>query len=282
MIYLIAEMLFLIIAAAAIGFLAGWLLKGMAHARAGDERTAAIWSMRLSAAEAEYEAKSLAADAANARLKADLHAAQTRVGTLENDGGKRIADIEAVLKAQVRAAEALAAERTQALEQMRIAFTTSNDESRHRIAAADAEAHRLAAELEEAVKEAERVRAEQARLAEMEGDLASRQHDVDAMQARIAELEASIAAGAANTRRAKQGLAPGEDDLLAIPGLGPVMSKALRSQGIVTYRALALMTPDQAAEIGRAMGNNFAKRAVTENWFEKARDLHQSQYGEEI
>ena len=116
----------------------------------------------------------------------------------------------------------------------------------------------------------------------MEGDLASRQHNVEAMQARIAELEASIASAANTTRRARQGLAPGEDDLLAIPGLGPVMSKALRGQGIVTYRALALMTPDQAADLGRAMGNNFARRATTENWFEKARDLHIAQYGEEI
>ena len=91
MIYLIGEMLLLLLIAAAIGFAAAWVLRGLGQSRAMGEAAAALWSQRLSAAEAEYEAKSLAAEAANARLKADLHAAQTRVGTLENDGGKRVA-----------------------------------------------------------------------------------------------------------------------------------------------------------------------------------------------
>lgn len=280
MIYLIGEMLVLLLVAAAIGFVAAWVLRGMGHARAGDDRTAAVWSLRLSAAEAEYEAKSTAAEAANARLKADLHAAQTRVGSLENDGGKRIADIEAVLKAQIRAAEALTEERTRALEQLRIAFTTANDESRARIAAADAEAHRLGAELEVAVQEAERVRAEQARLAELETDLHAKQESVEALQRRIAELEGAVQSAAATTRRTRAGLAPGEDDLLAIPGLGPVMAKALRAQGIVTYKALADMTPEAAQTLGRTMGNTFAERARRDDWFGKARALHEAQSGE--
>lgn len=282
MIYLIGEMLLLLLAAAAIGFAAAWFLRGMRHGLAGDERTAALWSMRLSAAEAEYEAKSLAAEAANARLKADLHVAQTRVGTLEGDGGKRIADMEAVLKAQVRAAEALTAERTQALEQLRIAFATSNEESRHRIAAADAEAHRLAAELEEAVAEAARVRTERARLAELENDLHARQDSVEALQRRIAELESSIQSAVTTTRRARAGLAAGEDDLTAIPGLGPVMARALRAQGIVTFRALALMTLDEAQALGLQMGNTFAERARRDDWFGKARALHEAQSGEAL
>lgn len=282
MIYLIGEILLLLVLAAAIGFVAAWVLRGMRAGHAGDERTAAVWSMRLSAAEAEYEAKSLATEAANARLKADLHVAQTRVGTLENDGGKRIADMEAVLKAQVRAAEALTAERTHALEQLRNAFATANNESRARIAAAEAEAHRLAAELEEAVKEAERVRAEQARLAELENDLHARQESVEALQRRIAELESSIQTAVTTTRRVKQGLAAGEDDLQAIPGLGQVMAKALRAHGIVTYRALAVMTAEEAQELGLRMGNTFAERARRDDWFAKARALHEAQTSETL
>jgi predicted flap endonuclease-1-like 5' DNA nuclease len=282
MIYLIGEMLLLLLIAAAIGFIAAWILRGLKAGTAGDARTAAVWSMRLSAAEAEYEAKSLAAEAANARLRADLHAAQTRVGTLEGDGGKRVADIEAVLKAQIRAAEALAAERTNALDQLRIAFATANNESRARIAAADAEAHRLAAELEEAVKEAERVRAERARLAELETDLHAKQESVDALQRRIAELEGSLQSAAATTRRTKAGLPPGEDDLQAIPGLGPVMAKALRAQGITTYRAIATMSQEEAQALGLRMGNTFAERARRDDWFGKARALHHAQTGEEI
>ena len=225
----------------------------------------------------------MASYSASAALRrCDQSAAQTRVGTLENDGGKRVADMEAVLKAQVRAAEALAAERTQALEQLRIAFSTANEESRHRIAAADAEAHRLAAELEEAVKEAERVRAEQARLAELESDLAARQESVDALQRRIAELESSIQTAVSTSRRAKAGLAPGEDDLQQIPGLGPVMAKALRAQGIVTFRAIAVMTPDEASALGLRMGNTFAERARRDDWFGKARALHEAQTGETL
>jgi predicted flap endonuclease-1-like 5' DNA nuclease len=280
MIYLIGEMLVLLLIAAAIGFIAAWVLRGMGHARADDDRTAAVWSLRLSAAEAEYEAKSTAAEAANARLKADLHAAETRAGSLENDGGKRVADIEAVLRAQIRAAEALAHERTNALEQLRTAFTTANNESRARIAAADAEAHRLAAELEIAVQEAERVRAEQARLADMETDLHARQDTVEALQRRILELESAVQTAATTTRRTKAGLAPGEDDLTIIPGLGPVMAKALRAHGIVTFRALATMTQDEAQALGLQMGNTFAERARREDWFGKARALIEPQGGD--
>lgn len=282
MIYLIGEMLLLLVLAAAIGFLAAWLLRGLGHARAGDDRTAAVWSLRLSAAEAEYEAKSTAAEAANARLKADLHVAQTKVGSLENDGGKRVADIEAVLRAQIRAAEALAQERTNALDLLRIAFTTANSESRARIAAADAEAHRLGEELEVAVKEAERVRSERARLAELETDLTTKQDSVEALTRRIAELEGSIQTAAATTRRARAGLAPGEDDLLAIPGLGPVMAKALRTHGIVTYAALATMSLDEAQALGLKMGNTFAERARRDDWFGKAGALHEAQSGEQL
>ena len=73
MIYLIGEMLLLLLIAAAIGFAAAWVLRGLGQSRAMGEAAAALWSQRLSAAEAEYEAKA----------NSILGAAETRKASLE-------------------------------------------------------------------------------------------------------------------------------------------------------------------------------------------------------
>ena len=105
---------------------------------------------------------------------------------------------------------------------------------------------------------------------------------LSSLSKRIAELEASLQTAATARSRARAGLAPGEDDLQQIPGLGPVMAKALRAQGIVTFRAIAALTPDEAAALGVKMGNTFAERARRDDWFGKARALHEAQTGETL
>ena len=60
------------------------------------------------------------------------------------------------------------------------------------------------------------------------------------------------------------------------------MAKALRTHGIVTYAALADMTPEEAQALGTRMGNTFAERARRDDWFGKARALQDAQSGEPL
>ena len=307
MMYLIAEMLVFLAAVTLFGFIAAWVIRG---ARAGATAAAegdAAWSQRLTVAEADFEAKALAAEAAQARLQADLHAAENRAALLQSEAGRRHGELEAALKTQARAAEALAAERGHQLEQMRNTFNTANNEFRARIAIADRETARLAAALESAEAALGAPHADSARAAalEAERDILARRvselemaltdaspassdsapaPDLAALHARIAELEAALAAQPTPTPRktARPAPPPGEDDLQAIAGIGPVLERALKAQGIVTYRALADLTPEQARALGASMKNNFADRLIRDRWQDQARAQHLAKYGETL
>ncbi|MCC6917799.1 MAG: hypothetical protein IT548_01270 [Alphaproteobacteria bacterium] len=309
MTYLIAEILVFLAASALIGFVAAWVLRGARAGAAAAAEGDATWSHRLTVAEADFEAKALAAEAAQARLQADLHAAENRAALLQSETGKRHGELEAALKTQARAAEALAAERGHQLEQMRNTFNTANNEFRARIAIADRETARLSAALESAEAALNAPHADSARAAALEAErdaLARRVSDLEMalteaspasrdsapapdlapLQARIAELEAALAAQPVPTPAPRKATRPppppGEDDLQAISGIGPVLEKALKAQGVVTYRALAGLTPDEARALGASMKNNFADRLVRDKWQDQARAQHLARYGEDI
>lgn len=307
MTYLIVEMLAFLAVAALIGFAAAWLIRGGRAAAAATAEGDASWTHRLTVAEADFEAKAMAAEAANARLRADLHAAENRAALLQAESGKRFGEAETALRTQARAAEALAAERGHQLEQMRNTFNTANNEWRARVAMADREIERLTSALEAAeagavagredvqrmaalAAEREELsqRVKELELALTEATPASNDTaplpDVAALHARIAELESVLAAQATGPARkpARPAPPPGEDDLQAIGGIGPVMEKALKSLGIVTFRGLAALTPEQARELGARMKNNFADRFARDKWQDQARALHKARYGEDI
>ena len=317
MMYLITEILVWLLVAAAIGFAAAWFIRGALGSQAAAGHDAAAWSVKLTAAEADFEARYLAAEAANARLKADLHAAQTRATSIESDGGRRTLELEQALRTQVRAAEALASERGHALDQARTMFSTANAEWRARIGAAEDQAASVAAELEAAHDRLAAASIDAERLSMLEGEIATRDQmieslralalaaedasstqtsldaavsaeveydlaEIEGLRARVAELEAALAAASAPRRSVRTAPAPGEDDLLAITGIGPVMERALKAQGITTYRALASLDGDQVRELGQTMRNSFAERSAREKWQEQARTLHAAKYGEEI
>lgn len=147
MTYLIMEMLVWLLLAAAIGFGAAWFLRGQAGFGAATSQSAADWSFKVTALEAEYQAKLLAAEAANARLRADLHTAQQAAAGTD---GQRHADLAAALKIQIQAAEALVESRGQALEQSRIAFQSAQNEWRDRLAYVEEQNARLAEALDTA------------------------------------------------------------------------------------------------------------------------------------
>ena len=111
MTYLIVEMLAFLAAAALIGFLAAWLIRGGRAAASATAEGDAAWTHRMTVAEADFEARALEADAERARLLADLHAAENRATLLQSETGKRFGEVETALKTQARAAQALAAQR---------------------------------------------------------------------------------------------------------------------------------------------------------------------------
>lgn len=283
MIYLALEMTLWLAVAAFVGLVAGWLLRSALRPRAAQADDPSLVA-RLTAAEADFESRALAADAAIARLKADLHVASSRANALESDGGKRFTEMESALRMQVRAAEALASERGHALEQTRNMFNTAQGEWSHRTGVAEdraAEAQRraedaerriaaLAAELAEAKavlvlpapsQAAAPDRADEIERLDAERDALLAERDV--LRDRLA---ASLPAKAARVARAG-------DDLTAVEGLGPAMSKALKANGVETYEALAALSQEDAKALGSRMRNRFADRFLRESWAEKARAL---------
>jgi predicted flap endonuclease-1-like 5' DNA nuclease len=257
MTYLIAEMLFWLLAAAALGAAAAWLIRGALGSQRAAGMSESVWSARMTAAEADFEARALAAEAAVARHKADLHAATNKLTALEADGGKRVADLEANLRTALRAAEALAAERGTTIEQLRTALTSANTQWMNRLADAEDKAQRLADRLEAAEAAAQATpEADPGATAALEAEIAT-------LRAQIADLQAAPPAAAKPAKKnARPAPPPGEDDLQAITGLGPVMERTLKAQGIVTFRALAELAPDAAKALG-----------VRAKWQEQARTM---------
>jgi len=64
------------------------------------------------------------------------------------------------------------------------------------------------------------------------------------------------------------------DDLKAIHGIGPALERRLQKFGIRRYQQLAVMTPDELADMAKklAIAPNLAERDA---WIQQARDLHE-------
>lgn len=311
MIYLALEIILWLAAAALLGLVSGWLLRAALRGgpRAVEEDQSLVTRMTL--AEAEFEAKTLAAEAAVARLKADLHAATSQAATLEGESGRRLADMEQALKSQLRSAEALAHERGHALDQARNMFATAQGEWTHRARQADSRAAdaserldqaeaqlaALAAELETAraapvapdrADEIEALTGERDALHAERNDLAARLHALEAAAPAIApdrlnEIEAltgerdtllaRIAALESEApRKPARAIKPG-DDFTRIEGLGVAMEKALKAQGIETFEALAALAGEDVRALSQRMRNRFADRYEDGGWAQKAAAL---------
>lgn len=71
------------------------------------------------------------------------------------------------------------------------------------------------------------------------------------------------------------------DDLKKIYGIGPVIEGKLAELDIVTYRQIALLSPEEIAIVSEHI-NYFSGRIERDGWLESARELHQAKYGEDI
>lgn len=269
MTYLIGEIILWLALAALVGLAAGWAARGVFGVRDAAQKSETDWSARSATAEAGFEARTLAAEAANARLRADLHAAQMRAAGLEAEGGARVRELEATLRTRLHAAEALAEERGQAEARLRAALDTASAQALHRVAAAEAEAARLGAALEAADARAQA--AAMPATAAADARVAALETEIAALTARLAARETPAPAAPRMAKKARPAPPPGEDDLQTIAGLGPAMEKALKGQGIVTFAALAALGADEAKALGATLRNGFAERFVRDDWAGQAR-----------
>ncbi len=71
------------------------------------------------------------------------------------------------------------------------------------------------------------------------------------------------------------------DDLKKIYGIGPVIERKLAELDIITYRQIALLSPEEITIVSEHI-NYFPGRIERDGWLESARELHQDKYGEDI
>jgi len=73
---------------------------------------------------------------------------------------------------------------------------------------------------------------------------------------------------------------PEKDDLKEISGLGPVLEGKLNSQGIISFRQIAQLRPEEIDQIEELLHS--AGRIQRENWIAQAKELHFKKYGERL
>ncbi len=71
------------------------------------------------------------------------------------------------------------------------------------------------------------------------------------------------------------------DDLKKIYGIGPVIERKLGELDIITYRQIALLSPEEIVIVSEHI-NYFPGRIERDRWLESARELHQEKYGEDV
>jgi len=121
--------------------------------------------------------------------------------------------------------------------------------------------NRLADAEDKAARLADRLEAAEAAPQPDPGATTALEAEIATLRAQLAELQAAPPAAAKPAKKsARPAPPPGEDDLQAITGLGPVMERTLKAQGIVTFRALAELAPEAAKALG-----------VRAKWQEQAR-----------
>ncbi len=305
MIYLLIEIAIYLIAAAAIGAGLGWTLRGLFGGAKRAAEAALDHQSKLIAAEADFAAKALKAEAQIARLKADLHAALAAPKPAVPDAAPAaLAEAEARFRQRLTAAEAAVAQARQDAERARGTLAAADADWRARLAAAEA-----ARELEKAELLAELAAARAAppppadpdpdfdrRVRSLEDALAEQGHIVEGLRAALAEAEESAAKASAalaaerarlsaldgarpasrapRTPRAR--LAPlddGRDDLKRIPGVGPAVETVLRGMGLDSFAAIGALEPARAEAIARGFAPSVAARLLREDWTAKARAL---------
>jgi predicted flap endonuclease-1-like 5' DNA nuclease len=101
--------------------------------------------------------------------------------------------------------------------------------------------------------------------------------DFQAIAKRLDELNGNVQTLIKS--RSQAGI-PEKDDLKEISGLGPVLEGKLNSQGIISYRQIAQLGPEEIDQIEEVLHSS--GRIQRENWIEQAKELHFKKYGERL
>ena len=70
------------------------------------------------------------------------------------------------------------------------------------------------------------------------------------------------------------------DDLKEIVGIGPILEHTLQSLGLKTFAQIATITPEDVAMLIVKVDSSIAERVLRERWVEQARDLYAKKYGQ--
>lgn len=251
--YLVSQLSILLLVAAIIGFIFGWLLRRFVTAER-DREQAGYWSRKIE--ETEQHCQTLKADVA---MRNDvLRERDNRISAL-------IADAEEFDRRHVRL-EAKVAERGDRIGALDRA--TIETESRNAELRADLERqNRQCAEYEAEITDwsrrlrlLEKSRDEWRR--RCEGQPQSSADDADPVVESVTIFEQSAGVQGVDDK----------DDLKKIRGIGPVLENTLNSLGIYRYAQLAALS---AAEIQDIAGKlqTFPDRIHRDGWIDQARDL---------
>jgi predicted flap endonuclease-1-like 5' DNA nuclease len=289
--YAAIEIIVLIVLAAIIGLLLGWILRKF------------LYDVDVSA----LEARITAAERARRVAEADAVTARAEVGSLEGrleaaeqaaaDAGERAGSLTADLDAALQDASTKEAALGR-LEVELAAIGALRDQ-------AEARAARVA-ELEVLV--VERESADHERLAQLEEALrdARAAHEacaarLDERDSRIARLEAAasrevgagpamsgppsrdeaVAAMAAIASRTAGGGPRADDDLKKIHGVGPKLERLLKSMGITSFAQIARFEAGDIATVTAAL-DAFPGRIERDDWMSSAAGEHEKKYGEPV
>ena len=74
---------------------------------------------------------------------------------------------------------------------------------------------------------------------------------------------------------------PRKDDLKKIPGIGPVIERALNKMGTYTYVQIARWTTGDIDRVAEKLGS-IGERIKRDNWIASAKKKHREKYGEKI
>jgi predicted flap endonuclease-1-like 5' DNA nuclease len=274
MVYLAGEIILFLIAAAIIGFIIGWLLRGN---RAG------------SAAAADLEA----AGTENRRLAEEVSALraaggdlETRIAEISADCEERIASLSSERDTAQRRLEGLESGSAEA-EERAAALGTELERARQRIIELEAETtglHARVGELEAAASggrpsadQERRLTDADAEIERLRGELAASRDRLLAARARAGEVGEEEAREAVISRFAA-GAGTEPDDLTAIWGVGPKLESLLHSLNIRTFRQVAEFTAEDIAIVDAAL-TAFRGRIVRDDWVGSARAAHEEKYG---
>ncbi len=285
MLWLIGQIALFILIAALIGFIMGWLLRGLWPSRRSREREGELHvalqraGSRISDLEAGLRAKRAAVNAAAEQEEAALHKVERLEAELSTLHSGANADVGEMDRLQNELDETLAS-----ISSLRAQVAELREEA-ETLAAIQAE--REAAGRKKADPEHEKPHPDRGQVglfvvpdteSPAEDSPGGPEESPEQMAARLEDVR--LAAVADVTERFQIPEHTERDDLKKIRGIGPVLQEMLYSMNIFTFLQIADFTADDVHLVSAALGRAFPDRISRDDWMSGARTLHQEKHGE--